>query len=246
MYGLDGSLSYYPVEDEHVRNLRTKLQRGSMAKLVNAANMIASEESREAPEKGNKSKPIESPKELLYAYVQDVVMGAGGSCNGKMSLRSTRRLKPLITCCVDIAAKELLHSSLEKHAMEKECFGPANSKAILVSPDKISSTATSVINPPSEVVLATGVPMDSTVDEASAVEVQSGDEDDESIGTTTTDEFLLELKECSSCCFTNGYMARKSEYLIWSTGMVGDCCLCFLLIQHLLQHLKRRQTKPTG
>jgi hypothetical protein len=41
MYDLDGSLSYYPVEDEHVRNMRTKSQRGSMAKLVIAANKKA-------------------------------------------------------------------------------------------------------------------------------------------------------------------------------------------------------------
>jgi hypothetical protein len=51
-----------------------------MVKLVNAANKKATEEGGNTSEKERiKSKPIESPKELLLAFVQELVMSAVAS-----------------------------------------------------------------------------------------------------------------------------------------------------------------------
>jgi hypothetical protein len=138
-----------------------------------------------------KKQPIESPKELLFAYVQELVMSAGSSGDGKMSQRSTRRLRRLILCCVDLAAKDLLHASLEKYANEKDTFVSTN-KAF-VSPERISSSLVvgsgTFVTPVSQEV--------TTLDheEAAVMDIDSGDEDESIISTTTTDNFLSELKE---------------------------------------------------
>jgi hypothetical protein len=194
MYDADGSLAFYPVEDQHVRNMRTKSQRGAIAKLVNAANQKASEYGDESPAKERyKSKPLESPKELLFAYVQELVTAAGANGDGRLSQRSTRRLHRMILCCVDTAAKELLHASLEKYVNEKDNY-VAGYKS-LVSPERIHSLSGTVVTPDSTTeVIPPVVLAQAAIQDGNAIDIESGD--DESTGTaTTTDEFLSELKE---------------------------------------------------
>jgi hypothetical protein len=135
-YDALGNLSYYPVEDEHVRNLRTKLQRGAgvMQKLLNAAKVVHPAV-KECP---MKKAPVEavdhSPKSLLFAFVQELVLDAGKTGESNISPRAERKLHRLILACVDTAAKELLYSALEKYSFAGKAGGlqeAANTKGVL-------------------------------------------------------------------------------------------------------------------
>jgi hypothetical protein len=51
MYDEDGNISHYPVEDEHVKNVRTKSQKGSLPGLVNLGTKQASDANAAAKER---------------------------------------------------------------------------------------------------------------------------------------------------------------------------------------------------
>jgi hypothetical protein len=199
MYDLDGNLAFYPVEDEHIRTLRTKSQKGSISKIVEAANKNFKEsEVGDVPSKKkyNDSKVMASPKELLFAYVQELITEAVANGDGSLSERTTRRLQRMILCCVDIAAKELLQASLEKYASEKESFVAKSEQSLIMSPEKVHSSASAVatVVTPASVVIPSVIT--ATVDnEIEVLNIDSGDEESTSTTTTTTDEFLSELKE---------------------------------------------------
>jgi hypothetical protein len=61
-----------------------------------------------------------SPKGLLLEYVQELVIAAGRSGEGKMSARAKSYLHRLINSCIDMAAKELMHAIIEKYASEPD------------------------------------------------------------------------------------------------------------------------------
>jgi hypothetical protein len=196
MYDLGGNLSFYPVEDEHVRTLRTKSQRGSISKLVNAASQLCSDVGKPSEKQGrNKTKTVESPKDLLFLYVKELIAGAVKSGDEKISPRSLRKLHRLFVCCVDIAAKELLQASLEQYANEKEECLVADKT--LLSPERVSSSsvAAGTVVTPSDVITAIGNDNDTAEMELLL------DDDDLSTTTTTTtittttDAFLSGLKE---------------------------------------------------
>jgi hypothetical protein len=189
----NGVLAYYPVADEHFRNVRTKSQRGTLPMLLKVGyTQEASLESTVAPKEPIKSKHIDkdvSPKSLLFDYVQELVKDAGKSGDLSMSLRCERKLHRLISACVDVAAKEILHAALEKYANEKDTVLPLKHSSS--SPEKvISGTATTVITPGTRTV---EIELDAVVEEGI---LETDDEDDRSVtSTSTTDEFLAELQE---------------------------------------------------
>jgi hypothetical protein len=193
MYDALGNLSYYPVEDEHMQNLRTKSQRGGLQKLLDIASSKASSlpVSKECPIYKTPLEAVDhSPKSLLYAFVQDLVMDAGKSGDGTISPRAGRKLQRLILACVDIAAKELLQAVLEKYALGKEMgmATPMNPKELLMSLERIQSQG-GIVTPSSGISTISAI----AIDEENIVE-ENIDDDDETV-VSAMDEFLSELKE---------------------------------------------------
>jgi hypothetical protein len=195
MYDLEGNLCHYPIEDQHVRALRTKAQRGSLPKLVEAGTQQASQvdvaSTKESKKKKKYLEQSASPNALLYDYVTDLVATAGRTGEGEFSPRAKRNLQRMILACVDVAAKELLHSALDKYALQKDYnVQEKQTTAELTSPDRAISTGTIPVLTPASATT------DSSLDEVVVVEGNDGylSDDDQSIGSTT-DEFLAELKE---------------------------------------------------
>jgi hypothetical protein len=189
MYDANGCLSYYPIEEEHFRVVRTKSQRGKLPMLVNLGNKQAASEAEEAENKAsnnNNKKIYTSPKSVvLYDFIAKLVYKAGASGDGKISARSARQLECLVVACVQEAAKDILHAALEKYAaFDKQSaidYEPAKS---LQSPERVTSaniTATVAVTPLQAKVLT-------VVDEEDDPIVEEGT-------TNTTDDFILELKE---------------------------------------------------
>lgn len=206
MYASDGSLSCYPVEDQHVRNIRTKAQKGSLPKLLDVGNKQRGSEEANEHKSSNKKQGVAdkniTPKGLLSAYVADLVMGAGRTGDGKISLRSGRKLKRLIQACVDVAAKELLHSLMEKYAVYQHNVVEGKQEALMQSPEKYLSAPVETVAmvTPAASITARGVSAFVGVDEDPIIEAEAEAEDDvddndELSLVTTTDEFLSELKE---------------------------------------------------
>jgi hypothetical protein len=190
MYDVESNLCCYPVEDQHIRIIRTKSQKGSLPELLEVSNKGGSEVDpptrKEHWKKKQQLDHYESPNAILYEYVKELVSTARRTGDGKISQRSARQLQRLIGACVDVAAKELLHSALEKYALQKnscvfEGTQSESSSLMLTSPDKASSAAVETI----------------AVTPATTVDQESVDlsDDEESISSTTTDEFLAELKD---------------------------------------------------
>jgi hypothetical protein len=94
-YDAIGTLSYYPVEDENVRSLRTKSQRfpkmlGSIASRTAVAVDVPAKES---PMNKKQVEEDISPKSLLYSFVQELVFEAGKSGDGIITARAQRKLQ---------------------------------------------------------------------------------------------------------------------------------------------------------
>jgi hypothetical protein len=195
-YDAEGNrnLSYYPVEDQHVRNLRTKSQKGGLQKLLNVANCRVIPAVKECPI--NKTPVLEavdhSPKSVLYAFVQELVLDAGKSGERNISPRAQRKLQRLILACVDVAAKELLYTVLEKYSVGKEMGleelgNPKGSS--LMSPERIVSEPQVLVTPSGiETIEVDGV-------EALQEDTITLDDDDDELTVTTAADFLSELKE---------------------------------------------------
>jgi hypothetical protein len=197
MYDEDGSLTHYPIEELHVRNMRTKSQKGVLPKLVDFGNKKQASEtdmlaSKERSKYSKELKQMISPKSLLFSYVEELVTGAGSNGDGTISLRASRKLHRLIVACVDVAAKELLQSALDKYALEKESF-VAIDKVSLLSPERVSSSTlvNGIVTPATSVFVdPITEPRDDNVQP-----LDDSDIDDDSIETSSTSEFLSELKE---------------------------------------------------
>jgi hypothetical protein len=192
MFDAGGSLSVYPIEGEHVRRLRTKSQKGPQQKLVDAGIKEESKPMDVAPKQDHcKSKQMISPKSLLISYVQELVTGAVKTGEDRISLRSARNFHRLLLSCVDVAAKELLHASLEKYANQKDSIVEGKE---MLSAEKLSSSSTArVVSPPDETRPAAAVFANVDEDDETVFDI---DDDEESIATTTkTDDYLSELKE---------------------------------------------------
>jgi hypothetical protein len=88
--------------DENVPNLRTKSQRSLLTKLLIAGGGVASNNkniegsdnilAKKQNNKHESPNKTVSPKGLLLEYVQELVIAAGQSGEGKMSIRSTSYL----------------------------------------------------------------------------------------------------------------------------------------------------------
>jgi hypothetical protein len=191
MYGVDGTLSYYPVEDEHVRNWRTKSQKGSLPMLVNIGTKQQASQVDKDPVKNKPVVKVLSPKQMLFAYVEELVMLAANSSEEQLSQRAGRKLQRLIAGSVDLAAKELLHSMLEKYASENLLLvDDCGKQDTLLSPEKVSSTTTTTTT------TATVTPMGSQTSHGiNGEQVIVDDDEDSVVTTTTTDDFMSELKD---------------------------------------------------
>jgi hypothetical protein len=194
MYGPDGSLLHYPVEDEHVRNWRTKSQKGSLPMLVNIGTQQASQVDKEPLKKP--AAKVKSTKQVLFGYVEELVMEAANSREDRMSQRSARKLHRLIAGAVDLAAKELLQSMLEKYASENMFMDDFDKQDTLLSPEKVaSSTTTTTVTVTPMASQTHGLNDPETVEDGNSCEVIQDDDDLSVVSTTTTDEFLMELKD---------------------------------------------------
>jgi hypothetical protein len=94
MYDGNGKLSYYPVKDVHVQNVRTKSQRGSLPKLLHVGQQQAREAdiASKLPSRTKKSKEhleSASPSSMLFDHVAELVAEAGKTANGKMTPRAS-------------------------------------------------------------------------------------------------------------------------------------------------------------
>jgi hypothetical protein len=84
----------------------------------------------------------------------------------------------MIVACVDVAAKALLHSALEKYAMQNDYIVQGKqSTAVFASPDRTTSTEIPVLTP----ALTDSVNEVFVVDDNDV----AVSEDDQSIGSTT-------------------------------------------------------------
>jgi hypothetical protein len=203
-YDALGNLSYYPVEDEHVRNLRTKSQRGAgvLQKLMNAASLQSVRPAvKECP---IKKAPVEaldhSPKSVLFSFVQELVLDAGKTGESNISPRAERKLHRLILACVDTAAKDLLISALEKYSFGKEggLQEAGNTKEILLSPERVVSHQEQQeqffgLVTPSGNSNIERIELGGVVDLQEDGMVSDGDNDE--LAVTTVNDFLSELKE---------------------------------------------------
>ena len=227
-YGSNGSLALYPVEDEHIPTLRTKSQRSVLMKLLAAGSATTTyKRSPDINKMDTSASPRKtvSPKGLLMEYIQELLVAAaeaGPSVNGKISARASRTLHRLITSCVDVAAKELLHAMIEKYAIEQQenviCEEGKQGEVSLLPDPVVSSrllTDEVVVVAPVALafddavgdsmpgmteILAGDPPIADDiidVDDDDIIDVDDGGvgEDDDSVRSTTTIEFLSELKE---------------------------------------------------
>jgi hypothetical protein len=196
MYGMDGSLVYYPIEDEHVRNLRTKSQKGSLPNLVNIGTKQASEADKEQCKKKPVNKAL-SPKELLLAHVQELVMLAVNTGEERMSQRAERKLQRVIAVTVDLAARELLQGMLEKYANSKDIVGDGGKHDLQLSPEKVSSSTTTIVTPTTSQTSerTNNTPATLLEDDNLVIQLEDDEEDMSVTTTTTTDEFMFDLKE---------------------------------------------------
>jgi hypothetical protein len=94
MYDMEGNLCHYPIEDQHVRALRTKSQRGSLPKLVEAGTQQArpADVASKEPKKKMEVEHAASPNTLLYDRKEEAAFNEdrcpqystdSGSCKGR-------------------------------------------------------------------------------------------------------------------------------------------------------------------
>ena len=149
-----------------------------------------------------------SPKGMLLEYIHELAIEAVASGSAKISPRPLRTLQRLITTCVDVAAKELLHALIEKYVIEQDNVDEEKKQSALVSPppDQVSSVAAAddidgvVVNPlvlfdtdtmQSPASCALNPPIIGTVDDPVVLEFD--DDDDQSI-----DDFEAMIKQSDS------------------------------------------------
>ncbi|CAB9527704.1 unknown protein [Seminavis robusta] len=211
MYDREGSLTCYPVEEEHKTNFRTKSEQGCVPKLLEAAADVSSSSKKEAEPTGkasNKQLVMDlSPKTLLLGFFQELVEDAAKTGIGTVKERSARKLKCLMEVAIEVEAKELLHeavATLEMGAnklgisMEIEAASPKKNEPSVKEPQVVTPTNANVrqqdkdTNPPVTDQEANVQQVGNAVEKATELEEEL--EDDEK-STSTADEFILELQE---------------------------------------------------
>jgi hypothetical protein len=228
-YDLEGNLLKYPVQDENILNLRTKSQKNVLTILLAAAPAsLTTKNNDETPSPITKkstmlpspSKTI-SPKGMLFEYIRELIAEAGAA--PKSSDRTWRTLQRMITSCVDLASKELVHALLEKYAVGQDTdIQESKLAGLSAPPDAVFLSAAAPLATDGVVVHEVSEFGSPTLqspgtwanplaavdnnennpvilefyDEDDDVELDAGgDEDEQSIGSSTTNEFLSELKE---------------------------------------------------
>jgi hypothetical protein len=250
MYDEDGKLSHYPIEDEHVKSLRTKSQRGPLPNLVNVGNKRAIEAGALKGCTDRKQAYADvSPKTAFLTYIEEIVNNAGNKGDGNISKRARRKLQRLMVACVDGAARDLLHSALEKFAAMQEDTYCMDGKALL-SPDRVMSTAT-FITPEAGLPPPLGsITADVTL-ENETVALDSDDDIDEDltiVSATTADEFISSLKEevLLQTLLHKRIHDKKERVFQLEHRMVEDFLWCCRQIQGPSPPLLRRPTGQNG
>jgi hypothetical protein len=93
LFHVRDTFPHFHVEDEHIKNLRTKSQRGSLPKLVSAGNTMKDVEGtgcavKEHSSNNNKQTGmLPSPREVLFAYIKELVATAGKTGDVNISAR---------------------------------------------------------------------------------------------------------------------------------------------------------------
>jgi hypothetical protein len=183
MYDEEGNLLYYPVDDERVKIIRTKSQRGPpLPTLVDVGNKIAS--NQPGPTKGETDRKQEGadihPKVGLLTYIEGLVSKAAKNGESVITKRAKRQLQRLTATCVDVAAKDLLTAALEKFAARSDPYQYLIDEKSLVSPEKVMSSTTVRVSP--EALVSPGVsslPAEVRATENETIIVDSDDDVDD-------------------------------------------------------------------
>ena len=105
LYNGEGELLSPPVPDVHFGTLRTKLQKGSIPRLLDLGqDANKKDEDVDLKKQSDNNKPAAkniSPRDELLDHVKKLVIDSGG----KISERAERHLKSLFARCIDAAAK---------------------------------------------------------------------------------------------------------------------------------------------
>jgi phage terminase small subunit len=184
--------------------VRTKSQRGCLPNLVNVGNKQAASDANAAALKQRlDSKKVcadYSPKAVLLSYIQELVGDAAKNGDASMSPRVSRKLERMMVAYVDVAAKDILHSALEKFAAQNEKYACEIMDAkVIVSPEKAMSSTIEVVTPSvPEVILGAAAALD--VEDATNASHGGDDYDDEDdlkvvTVATTVDDFISEMNE---------------------------------------------------
>jgi hypothetical protein len=86
-----------------------------------------------------------SPQSILLSFVNELVVDAAKSGDGRISKRSHRQLQRLMNTCIDVAAKDLLHVVVERFAAKHVQEGKTEMEEdFIMSPkgNKTNPTAT--------------------------------------------------------------------------------------------------------
>jgi hypothetical protein len=199
MYDEEGKLSYYPVDEEHVKIIRTKSQRGSLPELVNLGNKIASNPTPKGQGEKKQDDNVVHPKIGLLTYIEELVNEAANNGERNITKRVKRHLLRLMGACVDTAAKDLLHTALEKFALQNDPYNNMMDGKALMSPEKVMS-ATATVQQVTPVGIEASPPVVSEVafgNEAIVLDSDDDLDDQLTVGTTVTatDDFISSLKE---------------------------------------------------
>ena len=234
----------YPVQDENILNLRTKSQKNVLTILLAAApasRMTKNNDETPSPiTKKSTMLPLPSktisPKGMLFEYIRELIAEAGAA--PKTSDRMWRTLQRLITSCVDVAAKELVHALMDKYAVGQDVDIQETKQAGLSAPPdavflsaaplatdgvvvhEVSEFGSPMLQSPG--TCANPLAVDNNEnnpvilefdDEDDDVELDAGGNDEQSIGSSTTNEFLSELKEEVVLQFFFA-VAEEEEYVV--------------------------------
>ena len=95
----------------------------------------------------------------------------------------------MMTACVDVAAKDLMHAALEKYALLNDSYD--EEVKTIISPEKTMSSTTVVVSPSDDAPPVAAVPLLDT----ETIALESDDDDLSTASATTADEFLSAMKE---------------------------------------------------
>jgi hypothetical protein len=167
LYNGAGECISPPIQDIHVRSLRTKSQQGLIPRLLdfgvtNATKNgeIADDKKKSSEDKKTKQETVLSPTQLLLQYIKDLMVEAGKNGHGKISSRTARKINRFIMSSVADAAKELLQSALLKYSLPAQEDTMEETKgSTLVTPDRpLSLSEGGVVVSPMTCFMATILP----------------------------------------------------------------------------------------